>query len=345
MKISPGQADKYCRTLPSDVQAVLVYGVNDGLARTRADLCVRNVLDDEKDPFRFAEFDAQKLRADPALFHDETGALSLTGGRRVIRIRRASDQVTGLFDVFLGQIVDSVLVVVDAGTLGPRSSLRKLFEASKNAAAIPCYEDSDAEIERFLQGYCRDRDIEIAPDASRWLISHVGRDRKQIEATLIKIELYAAPAEADQTTKITLETVRICVDDAATASLERLINAVLRGQNDTLDQTLHHVFREGVAPIGVLRAMSRHLKRLDLATSLVAEGSEAGSIMRGLRPPLYGPAQSEFRAQLNHWQPERVRTALELITDAEVKCKNARLPSAVICARALMRISFAARRS
>lgn len=345
MKIAPAQAESFCQKPPVNVQAILVYGVNDGLVRTRAESCVGTVLEDTRDPFRFAEFDAQKLRSDPALFHDETRALSLIGGRRVVRVRRATDQVSDLLGTFMEQAVDSVLVVVDAGSLGPRSSLRKLFEGNVNAAAIACYEDSDSEIEQFLRRYCQEKGIEIDTDACRWLISHVGRDRKQIETAFNKVVLYATSDRSNEEVRITLDIVQTCVDDAASASLDTLIHAVLRGRNEMVDQLLHHVFREGVAPIGVLRAMSRHLRRLDLATSLLSDGGEVGNIIRSLRPPLFGPAQAEFRAQLNQWQSDRVRAALELVTDAEIKCKNARLPAAVICSRALMRISFAARRS
>jgi DNA polymerase-3 subunit delta len=157
MKIAPAQAESFCQKPPVNVQAILIYGFNDGLVRTRAESCVGTVLEDTRDPFRFAEFDAQKLRSDPALFHDETSALSLIGGRRVVRVRRATDQVSDLLGTFLEQAVDSVLVVVDAGSLGPRSSLRKLFEGNVNAAAIACYEDSDSEIEQFLRRYCQEK--------------------------------------------------------------------------------------------------------------------------------------------------------------------------------------------
>jgi len=344
MKIAAGQAERYCRSLPADVQATLIYGVNDGLVRVRSDLCVRSVLDDDKDPFRFTEFDAQRFRADPALFHDETSALSLLGGRRVMRIRRASDQVAGVIETFLEYAVDTMLVVVDAGALGPRSSLRKLFEHSKLAAAIPCYEDSDADIERFMHEYSHKNDIEIDHDAGLWLISHIGRDRKQIEAAFNKIDLYASSGNAGQKTRITLDIVRTCVDDATSASLEILVNAVLQGRSDVVDRALDHVYREGTAPIGVLRALSRHLRRLDLATSLLASGLDATTIIKSLRPPVFGPAQATFRAQLTQWRSGHVRNALVLLTDAEIKCKNAALPNTVICARALMRIAVAARR-
>ena len=93
MKLSAQQVERFLRQ-PS-VPAVLVYGPDQGLVRERVERLIGAVLDDPKDPFRLSELSADALRGDPGRLLDEARALCLAGGRRVVRLRQAGDQVDG----------------------------------------------------------------------------------------------------------------------------------------------------------------------------------------------------------------------------------------------------------
>ena len=78
-----------------------MYGPDVGLAAERAQTLVTAVLGPDPDPFRLAEPTAQAIANDPALLMDEAAAMSLTGGRRVVRVQRAGDATTGAFKAVL----------------------------------------------------------------------------------------------------------------------------------------------------------------------------------------------------------------------------------------------------
>ena len=96
------------------------------------------MVPDRNDPFRIAELTPARLKEDPARLADEAAAIALTGGRRAVVVRDASDGVTGAVSGFLADPKGDALVVLEGGELGPRSSLRKLFEGADNAAALVC---------------------------------------------------------------------------------------------------------------------------------------------------------------------------------------------------------------
>ena len=50
-----------------------------------------------------------------------------------------------------------------------------------------------------------------------------------------------------------------------------------------------------------------------------------------------------FRAQARSWTTERLATALDLLTEAELGAKSTGQPGHLICQRVLMRIATAAR--
>ena len=61
---------------------------------------------------------------------DEAAAISMIGGRRVVRVRGAGNNLTELFEGFLESVAHAgdALVVVEAGDLSKGTGLRKLFE-------------------------------------------------------------------------------------------------------------------------------------------------------------------------------------------------------------------------
>src|SRR5438105_10986481 len=101
MKVAAGQVDGFLRRPDPEIRAVLLYGPDAGLVRERAEIVVRTVCPDLRDPFRVADLAAAGLAADPARLADEAAQISLMGGRRVVRVRDAGDALAPLFSRFL----------------------------------------------------------------------------------------------------------------------------------------------------------------------------------------------------------------------------------------------------
>ena len=79
------------RQPPKKLTAALVFGPDQGLVRERADALAKTVVPDLNDPFRVAEIEKRRAGTDPARLFDEAAAISMIGGRRVVRVRGASN--------------------------------------------------------------------------------------------------------------------------------------------------------------------------------------------------------------------------------------------------------------
>ena len=56
---------------------------------------------DLADPFNVADLSEAVLESDPARLADEAAAISMMGGRRVVRVRGAGKALAELFEAFL----------------------------------------------------------------------------------------------------------------------------------------------------------------------------------------------------------------------------------------------------
>lgn len=341
MQLKGRQIEAFVRRPEPGIRAVLVYGPDAGLVSERVSLLAKSVPGAAEDPFRYAELSPSSLK-DGAALNDEAAALSLTGGRRVIVVRGATD---GLADSFAelvdGQVPGDSLVVVEAGDLAGTSSLRKMFEKGETGAALPCYADSEEDRIGLIRAMVEDAGQRIESAALDYLASSLPADRLVMRREIEKLLLYKSSEKGT----ISIEEAETVVGDAAAVSLDDVAYATTGGNPPSLDLALQRALADGNDPIAIISAVRRHLHRVQLASAAYQNGASPQIAMDRLRPPVFFKRKPEFQAQLQRWSPQQIDQALELLTEAEFDCKTTGLPSEAVCSRALLRIANAGRRS
>lgn len=338
MKITPAKAAAFLKSPDPAVRGVLVYGPDRGLARERLDTLTRTVVEDVADPFRVAEMTGATVKDDPARLADEAAAQSLMGGRRVVRVLEVTDAATDAFRRFLDDPTGDALVVAVAGDLGPRSTLRRLFEGAGAGAALPCYADDGMALEQVIRETLRRHGMTVGTDAMSYLLSHLGGDRLLTRAELEKLVTYKGEAG-----EISLAEAAACIGDTAALGMDDLALAVADGDDAACHRVLDRLLRSGTGPVPVLRAVSRHFLRLHLAAGMVAEGRSPDQAVGALKPPPIFKQRDRITAQVRRWDRPRLGQALDLLLDAEGDCKGGGPTPEVVCSRALLRLARGAR--
>jgi len=342
MKISAREADRFAAKPDPKIRAVLVYGPDSGLIRERINALTRSLVEDITDPFRIADLTDSDLRQDPARLADEAAAISMFGGRRVLRIRGAGDGLTKIFDSYLSDAKGDALVLVDGGELTARSSLRKLFEDGKDTAAIACYADNAADLTATIQKKLGAENLTLDPAALHYLTSHLGSDRGVTLNELEKLALYMGGHPTAEKRRVTLDDVRACIGDNVESSLDAVVDAAVGGELDALDIALARAHSADVNAIAMLNALSRHLIQLHLAMTGIENGQSPDSVVTAMRPMVHFARKPRMQRQLMLWNRKRIDRALEIVAEADRQCKTTGLPEKSICGQTLLRIAQAA---
>ena len=319
------------------IRAVLLYGPDDGLVRERAEAVARTVCPDLKDPFRVADLTAAVLAADPARLADEAAQLSLTGGRRVVRVRGAGDPLSKLFAGFLESMPGEALVIAEAGELPARSALRRAFEAARSAVAIGCYPDSPRELAALIRETLAAHRVAASRDAGQFLIEHLGGDRLLTRSELEKLALYAGEGG-----RVELEDARLSISDTAALELDDAVMAAVEGDAARVERVLGRVLQQGESPVSIIRAVLRHLHRLHGFAARLAGGASIDEILRTARPPIFFKQEDSFRRQLGLWTEARLRPLLDRVAKAEINMKTTGFPAETICREAMVAVAQAA---
>jgi DNA polymerase-3 subunit delta len=334
MKLSFRDIEPFLKTMNPAVRAVLVYGPDSGLVQERAAILGRQVVADLNDPFNVAHLTGSIISEDPARFSDEANAQSLMGGRRLVRISSASNDITPALKTWLKGSPDSgCVVVIEGGDLRPKDALRKLCEELPNAAALPCYVEDERNIATLVRDTLRERGLAIQSDASAWFAASIKGDRMRVRMELEKLILYMDGYNSDAAQKaqqktVTLEDVKNSSGDAGIQSIDDLIYAFAGRNPQQSLQSFSRLTAEGVATIAIIRSLQNHILRLHSVKSLMeTHGQGLEEAMKTLQPPVFFKQADQFAAQLRLYSLTRLRTMLIELNDLEAKTKQSGVPA------------------
>ncbi len=335
MKITFKQLEAFVRKPDPSARVILVYGPDQGLVGERAAVIGRSVVADLNDPFNVAVLSGDALAEDPARLGDEAHAISMMGGDRLIRIEDGGDKLTVLLKSYLEAPSSGALVVVQAGDLGPRSSLRKLCEGAKNAAAVACYVEDERDVSRFIRDFLGEHNMRIDPDALAFLASAIVGDRARVRSELEKLVTYKG-AEAGA---INLSDVRAACGQMGAQGFDDLVYAV--GGRDAAGALKAYatLSAEGVAFIAILRSLQNHFRRLHQVQAYLEAGMDVEGAMKKLAPPVFFKQVPAFKGQVQAWPRPMLDVVLGKLTALEVQCKQTGMPVDVLCAQAILAVS------
>ncbi len=342
MKVGARQADGFCKAPPKACGVLVIYGPDQGQVKDRARAACVSVLDPPDDPFRVADLTMADLAETPSRLMDEAATLDLMGGRRLVRLRGATDAcAAGVKAVVEADLAADCLVVVEAGELGPASKLRKLAEQAPNAAAVPCYLPDAGGIARFIADSLAAAGLGVDRDAEQALVDNLIGDRDIARRELEKLALYMGGGSE---TRVGLADVEAVIGDMRDRTLDDAVFAACDGDMATANRVCERLIAEGTSEVAILRAAQRHLMRLMEAASAVAAGQSPDQAMAKLRPPVFFKLQDRFRRQMDRWRRQSLLNALERLAEAEAQCKRTGMPAATLTSRVLFQIASLARR-
>lgn len=336
MKLGPRDAPRFFAKPDPGRTGVLIYGADAmRVALKRQELIAGLAGPQGEEEMRLTRIPASELRKDPALLSDAIKAQGFFPGPRVAFVEDATDTLAKTITPALDDWHEGdATVVVTAGALTPRSALRKYFEGHKNAFAIGIYDDppTRAEIEAELS---KAGLTQIAPEAMTDIVNLArALDPGDFRQSIEKLALY----KMNDSTPTSPADVLACTPASTEADMDDLLHVAAEGRAAELGPLLARLEAQGVQPVGLCIAATRHFRNLHLAAS-DPEGPAKG-IARA-RPPVHFKSRDRMVRQAQAWGSHRLEEALELLIDTDLQLRSAsRAPQAALMERALIRLAY-----
>ena len=314
---------------PGACRVVLLYGDDIGMIHERANRLVRTIAGAADDPFRVSELEKEGT----ARIADEMSCQSLSGGRRVVRVRDVSDAALAAVVAAIARGGDSLLVL-EAPGLPARGKLRTAMERAPEAVAIGCYALDDVALEQVIAQMLSRLGVTVERDALVWLVGQLGADQGVTRAELEKVALYVGAGG-----RVDVAAAQACVGDLAGLSLEDALFAATAGDVPATDRALELAIAEGATAVGALRGMLLHLQRLQRARAAMGHGASPSEAAKALRPPIFFRREGAFVQALRLWSEDGLQSICGRVWSAERACKRTGSPAETLCRSAILGIA------
>jgi DNA polymerase-3 subunit delta len=329
-----------------NIRAAVIYGRDGGVVRDRARDLAAKVTRTPDDPFDVAVLTDGDLDGDGARLESELSAQSLMGGRRLVRLRFATEKASldkqvaeALTAHVEGRLNPDAFFIVEAGNLGRDSTLRKVAEKAAHAAVIPCYEDEPGDVARLVRETLAKDSVGLDAPALQIFVARLPKERGVARQEIERLALYLGPGSgrtaspADLDDFLGVEPEASLSDAAADAFGGRLAEA---------QAGLRRAHAEGEAGPAAVRAIGMYLARLRRTLTLAKNG--AGLQEAAKASGVFWKQEREFLRQARSWSLDDLDRLQPEVLAADKACKTAGSPDALIAERLALSVAGRARR-
>lgn len=329
-----------------EIRAAVIYGRDRAVVRERADALALKINATPDDPFDTAMLTESDLDNPPGRLEGELAALSMIGGRRLVRLRFTAEKppadrlaAEALTQHVAGTLNPEAFFIIEAGALERTSALRKVAEKAPACAVIPCYEDEAGDIARMTrEGLAKDR-VSLETQALDLFVARLPHERGIARQEIERLALFLGPGRPTPGTAAEL------IDFLGVepeASLGEAALDVFGGRAAAAQGHLRRAAAEGEGGPAAVRAISLHLGRLRRILTLTAAG--AGQQEAAKSAGVFWKNEREVLRQVRAWSLPLLDDLQPDVLAADIACKTTGSPDTLIAERLAMSIAGKARR-
>ncbi len=340
------EVDRFLKSPDAAIRAAVIHGKDRSGVAERAEILCKAITPDLNDPFNVTLLTDSDIDGDEARLEEALTALSMIGGRRLVRVRLSGEKVSidkmlaGALRVHAdGGFNPDAMLVIEAGALGRTSDLRKAAEASPGAVGIACYEDETGDVARMTREALSADKVGLTGDALDRFVARLPRERGLMRQEIERLVLYIGPGSGRT---IDVDELEVHLGVEPDASLQDAALQAFGGRPAPAQSGLRRAFAEGESPVMAVRQASLHLGKLRRINILQSSG--AGAKEAAKAAGVFWKQEAEMLRQARAWRLEALDAVQDSVNVADVASKSTGLPDQLIAERLLLEIAARARR-
>ena len=338
MKAKPYQVSSLVPQIQNGFKGALIFGPDFGVVQELSEKIASFITPNLSNSFTVVKLTPQKIKEIPSILLDEGNAPGLFGGRKVLWLKNADNNVLDAVEDYLDHIQNDTFLLISADNLTKNSSLRVFCESNPQVLCVACYADTEKEVSEYIRETLAEQGIRISNSAMPLLVERLGENRIATKKELEKLVTYLGEKKTvDETDVITV------VTDTQNSSVDLFCLSVATGDQKGAEREYHLMLANGENPVSIIRILYLYFNKLFDAVSVTeTQGIEAG--LKKIMKPAQFRMEASFRKQLSIWKKSFVLKVLNLLLDAERKAKSTGFPAEIILGRIILQITQVAQR-
>jgi DNA polymerase-3 subunit delta len=338
------EVERFLKSPDPAFRAAVIYGRDRGGVRERADILARAVTANPDDPFDAALMTEDEV-ADGRLA-DELSAISMMGGRRLVRVRFSTEKIgpdrvvaEALAGHMEGRFNPDAFFLIEAGAIDRASPLRKAAEKAAGCATIPCYEDEPSDVARLVREAMSADKVGLEAGALEIFVARMPRERGVARQEIERLILWLGPGSGRTASASDLDDF---LGVEPEASLADAASDAFGGKLGAAQAGLRRAASEGEGGPAAVRAMGMHLARLRRILTLAQSGASLTEAAKA--SGVFWKNEREMLRQARAWNLEHLLSLHPEVLAADLARKTAGAPDHLLAERLALTIAGRARR-
>ena len=242
---------------------------------------------------------------------------SLFSNKKIITIYEATDKIIKKISDIYDKYPENVFLIIFSEILEKRSKLRNFFEANKKAICIPCYLDSEKDLEVIAQLELKKNNIMLSHEAINLLIEKSNSDRNNLRNEIGKIHSYSLNKK-----KLELADIISLINFSGDYKSDIFINECLCGNITQYKKIISELYVNTVNQILLLRILSNKIQRLIKIKAKENKSNNVDNLINAIKPTVFWKEKPLLKKQLSIWSLNNLKKIIDEINNIELLCKK-----------------------
>ena len=295
---------------------ILLYGENLGLKKDIKNYLIKEIKKNDENLEQLSFYENEIINNEEIFFNAAYSG-SLFSEKKIITINESGDKIIKKINDIFERGPKNVFFIVIADVLEKKSKLRDFFEKNKNTICVPCYLDSEKDLQIILQLELKKDNITLSREAINLLIEKSNADRNNLRSEIEKIKSYTLNKK-----KIDLDEIKLLINFSGDYKSDLLINECLSGNILQYKKILSELYLSVINQILLLRILSNKIQRLLKIKEQVNKSSNEEELINTIKPPIFWKEKPIVKKQLRVWNKNDLKKIIDNINYTELLCKK-----------------------
>ena len=231
----------------------LLYGENDGL-RTDIKESIKVAVNQQNTHIELLSLYENDIINNEENLYNSIYSGSLFSNKKIITINNGTDKIIKQVKDIVEKLPENIFLIIFSGVLDKKNKLRNLFETNIKTLCIPCYLDSDKDLEIIAKTEFKKNDIILSRELINLLIEKSNNNRNNLRNEIGKIISFALNKK-----KLGIDEIKSIINFSGEYKSDSLINECLCGNIAQYKKILSELYLNTVNQISLLRILSNKI--------------------------------------------------------------------------------------
>ena len=294
----------------------LLYGENVGLKKDIKNI-IKMAIERKDSNIEILSLYESEILDNEENFYNFVYTGSLFSKKKIITIFEVTDKLIKKISDVYDKYSENVFLIIFSGILEKKSKLRIFFETNKKTICIPCYLDSEKDLEIIAQSELRKNNILLSRESINLLIEKSNSDRNNLRNEIEKIKSYSLNKK-----KLELDEIKSLINFSGDYKSDILINECLCGNISQYKKIIPELYVNTVSQILLLRILGNKVQRLLKIKGQENKSDNLDNLINVTKPAIFWKEKPLVKRQLSIWSLDELEKMISGINNTELLCKK-----------------------